>query len=84
MLELSIYPRQVRQFLGNKDETLKMVDPALGGRYEVEQLGRVTHAAQLCIHNSPIQRPQMSQVHTPLSLHKCIHLTFYFLFGAII
>jgi interleukin-1 receptor-associated kinase 1 len=40
-----------------------MVDPALGGRYDVEQLGHVTHAAELCIHNSPTQRPQMSQVH---------------------
>ncbi|XP_047084840.1 receptor-like cytosolic serine/threonine-protein kinase RBK2 [Lolium rigidum] len=52
----------VRQFLGNKDDSLKMVDPALGGRYDVEQLGHVTHAAELCIHNSPTQRPQMSQV----------------------
>jgi interleukin-1 receptor-associated kinase 1 len=39
-----------------------MVDPALGGRYDVEQLGRIIHAAELCIHNSPTQRPQMSQV----------------------
>jgi interleukin-1 receptor-associated kinase 1 len=57
-----IYLPQVRQFLGNKDEALKMVDPALGGRYDVEQLGRIIHAAELCIHNSPTQRPQMSQV----------------------
>jgi interleukin-1 receptor-associated kinase 1 len=40
-----------------------MVDPALGGRYDVEQFGHVTPAAELCIHNSPTQRPQMSQVH---------------------
>ncbi|KAM0866446.1 hypothetical protein ACQ4PT_042612 [Festuca glaucescens] len=52
----------VRQFLSTKDDSLKMVDPALGGRYDVEQLGRVTHAAELCIHNSPTQRPQMCQV----------------------
>ncbi|KAM0928962.1 hypothetical protein ACQ4PT_001924 [Festuca glaucescens] len=52
----------VRQFLGNKDDSLKTVDPALGGRYDVEQLSHVTHAAELCIHNSPTQRPQMSQV----------------------
>uniref|UniRef100_A0ACD5WZ07 Uncharacterized protein n=1 Tax=Avena sativa TaxID=4498 RepID=A0ACD5WZ07_AVESA len=52
----------VRQFLGSKDENLKMVDPALGGRYDVEQLGRVIHAAQLCIHNYPTLRPKMSQV----------------------
>ncbi|XBH55718.1 hypothetical protein VPH35_077744 [Triticum aestivum] len=52
----------VRSFLSSKDEVLKMVDPALGGRYDVEQLRRVTHAAQLCIHTSPAQRPRMSQV----------------------
>uniref|UniRef100_A0A453HWQ8 Protein kinase domain-containing protein n=1 Tax=Aegilops tauschii subsp. strangulata TaxID=200361 RepID=A0A453HWQ8_AEGTS len=51
----------VRSFLSSKDEVLKMVDPALGGRYDVEQLRRVTHAAQLCIHTSPAQRPRMSQ-----------------------
>ncbi|XP_051181320.1 receptor-like cytosolic serine/threonine-protein kinase RBK2 isoform X3 [Lolium perenne] len=58
----AVAPSRVRQFLGNKDDSLKMVDPALGGRYDVEQLGHVTHAAELCIHNSPTQRPQMSQV----------------------
>ncbi|XP_044978913.1 receptor-like cytosolic serine/threonine-protein kinase RBK2 [Hordeum vulgare subsp. vulgare] len=52
----------VRSFLSSKDEVLKMVDPALGGRYDEEQLRRVTHAAQLCIHASPSQRPRMSQV----------------------
>ncbi|KAF7053600.1 hypothetical protein CFC21_061482 [Triticum aestivum] len=52
----------VRSFLSSKDEVLKMVDPALGGRYDVEQLRRVTHAAQLCIHTSPAQRPRMSQL----------------------
>ncbi|KAM3212279.1 hypothetical protein ACQJBY_065389 [Aegilops geniculata] len=52
----------VRSFLSSKDEVLKMVDPALGGRYDVEQLRRVMHAAQLCIHTSPAQRPRMSQV----------------------
>uniref|UniRef100_M8CD36 Protein STRUBBELIG-RECEPTOR FAMILY 6 n=1 Tax=Aegilops tauschii TaxID=37682 RepID=M8CD36_AEGTA len=57
----------VRSFLSSKDEVLKMVDPALGGRYDVEQLRRVTHAAQLCIHTSPAQRPRMSQSTT----HAC-------------
>uniref|UniRef100_A0A453SC05 Protein kinase domain-containing protein n=1 Tax=Aegilops tauschii subsp. strangulata TaxID=200361 RepID=A0A453SC05_AEGTS len=52
----------VRSFLSSKDEVLKMVDPALGGRYDVEQLRRVMHAAQLCIHTSPAQRPRMSQL----------------------
>ncbi|KAM0864925.1 hypothetical protein ACQ4PT_043619 [Festuca glaucescens] len=50
----------VRQFLSTKDDSLKMVDPALGGRYDVEQLGRVTHAAELCIHNSDPEAPNVS------------------------
>uniref|UniRef100_M8BX73 Uncharacterized protein n=1 Tax=Aegilops tauschii TaxID=37682 RepID=M8BX73_AEGTA len=58
----------VRSFLSSKDEVLKMVDPALGGRYDVEQLRRVMHAAQLCIHTSPAQRPRMSQVSVILAL----------------
>ncbi|KAF0896825.1 hypothetical protein E2562_028122 [Oryza meyeriana var. granulata] len=39
-----------------------MVDPALGGRYDGEQLARVARAAKLCIHTSPELRPKMSQV----------------------
>uniref|UniRef100_A0A0D9XUN3 Protein kinase domain-containing protein n=1 Tax=Leersia perrieri TaxID=77586 RepID=A0A0D9XUN3_9ORYZ len=56
-----------RQFLHSDSDddgeaVRKMVDPALGGRYDGEQLAGVAHAAKLCIHNSPELRPQMSQV----------------------
>ncbi|XP_066334223.1 receptor-like cytosolic serine/threonine-protein kinase RBK2 [Miscanthus floridulus] len=44
------------------DETLKMADPALGGRYDAEQLRNMAWAAKLCVHTSPHHRPQMSEV----------------------
>lgn len=46
----------------DEDETLKMADPALGGRYDAEQLRNMAWAAKLCVHASPHQRPQMSEV----------------------
>ncbi|XP_062182173.1 receptor-like cytosolic serine/threonine-protein kinase RBK2 [Phragmites australis] len=53
-----------KQFLDgeDEDEIPKMADPALGGRYDVEQLRNMARAAKLCIHSSPDLRPQMSQV----------------------
>jgi interleukin-1 receptor-associated kinase 1 len=53
------------------DETLKMADPALGGRYDAEQLRNMAWAAKLCVHSSPHHRPQMSEVRT---LHPLIAL----------
>lgn len=44
------------------DETLKMADPALGGRYDAAQLRNMAWAAKLCVHSSPHLRPQMSEV----------------------
>jgi interleukin-1 receptor-associated kinase 1 len=53
-----------RQYLddGDEDEMPKMADPALGGRYDVEQLRSMAWAAKLCVHSSPDRRPQMSKV----------------------
>ncbi|TKW02121.1 hypothetical protein SEVIR_8G224600v4 [Setaria viridis] len=53
-----------KQYLddGDEDEMLKMADPALGGRYDVEQLRNMAWAAKLCVHSSPDHRPQMSKV----------------------
>jgi hypothetical protein len=57
---------QAKQYLevddDDEDETLKMADPALGGRYDAEQLRNMAWAAKLCVHASPHQRPQMSEV----------------------
>ncbi|XP_007035412.2 PREDICTED: receptor-like cytosolic serine/threonine-protein kinase RBK2 isoform X1 [Theobroma cacao] len=44
----------------NKIEEL--VDPTLGDAYNVDQLNRVTATASMCIHQSAVNRPQMSQV----------------------
>ncbi|CAL4990271.1 unnamed protein product [Urochloa decumbens] len=52
-----------KQYLdGEEDEVPKMADPALGGRYDVEQLRSMACAAKLCVHSSPDHRPQMSKV----------------------
>lgn len=58
---------QAKQYLEvdddeEEDETLKMADPALGGRYDAEQLRNMAWAAKLCVHASPHQRPEMSEV----------------------
>lgn len=57
------------------DETLKMADPALGGRYDAEQLRNMAWAAKLCVHSSPHHRPQMSEVlhYTPCAEKSCMH-----------
>ncbi|CAL4982937.1 unnamed protein product [Urochloa decumbens] len=52
-----------KQYLdGEDDEVPKMADPALGGRYDVEQLRSMACAAKLCVQTSPDHRPQMSKV----------------------
>jgi len=56
---------QAKQYLDvdeDSEETLKMADPALGGRYDAEQLRNMAWAATLCVHTSPHQRPPMSEV----------------------
>ncbi|KAG8090485.1 hypothetical protein GUJ93_ZPchr0011g28599 [Zizania palustris] len=47
---------------GEDEAVRKMVDPALGGHYDAEQLCSVACAAKLCIQTSPELRPPMSQV----------------------
>ncbi|XP_022722581.1 receptor-like cytosolic serine/threonine-protein kinase RBK2 [Durio zibethinus] len=44
----------------NKIEEL--VDPTLGDAYDSDQMKRVTATASICIHQSAVNRPQMSQV----------------------
>ncbi|KAA8527517.1 hypothetical protein F0562_034768 [Nyssa sinensis] len=39
-----------------------LVDPSLAGAYDSEQMNRMVSIASLCIHQSSIERPQMSKV----------------------
>jgi hypothetical protein len=38
-----------------------LVDPSLGGDYDQQQMDRIVLTASLCVENSPILRPRMSQ-----------------------
>ncbi|KAK7269290.1 hypothetical protein RIF29_22013 [Crotalaria pallida] len=49
----------------------ELVDPSLGGDYDQEQIVHVVLTASLCIEQSPILRPRMSQVVTLLRGDKC-------------
>ncbi|XVE65700.1 hypothetical protein DITRI_Ditri08aG0020700 [Diplodiscus trichospermus] len=40
----------------------ELVDPTLGDAYDSDQLNRVTGTASICINQSAVNRPQMSQV----------------------
>jgi len=72
-----MHDAQAKQYLDveDGDETLKMADPALGGRYDAEQLRNMAWAAKLCVHTSPHHRPQMSEVlhDTPCAEKSCMH-----------
>ncbi|KAK6911496.1 Serine-threonine/tyrosine-protein kinase, catalytic domain [Dillenia turbinata] len=49
------------------DNNLKeLVDSALGDAYNLQEMTRVVLTASLCIEQSPILRPRMSQASTPL------------------
>ncbi|CAH8306088.1 unnamed protein product [Eruca vesicaria subsp. sativa] len=45
-----------------KKEITKLVDPSLGDEYNLEELSRLTSTASLCIDQSSLLRPRMSQV----------------------
>ncbi|KAG6649157.1 probable receptor-like serine/threonine-protein kinase At5g57670 isoform X1 [Carya illinoinensis] len=45
-----------------KGETERLIDPRLGGAYDVKQLERLAFAASLCIRSSSLWRPAMSEV----------------------
>ncbi|XP_021279904.1 receptor-like cytosolic serine/threonine-protein kinase RBK2 [Herrania umbratica] len=45
-----------------KNDIRELIDPALGEDYNSRQMNLVLLAASLCIHQSSIRRPQMSQV----------------------
>lgn len=46
----------------DSNDTKQLVDPALGENYVPEEMDRVILTASLCIEQSPILRPRMSQV----------------------
>ena len=62
-LSLMVYflSKQARPIL-NLGEIEKVVDPKLGGAYDVAQLKRLAFASSLCIRSSSIWRPTMSEV----------------------
>lgn len=46
----------------DNDDIRELVDPSLGNKYDTEELDRMILTASLCIEQSPILRPRMSQV----------------------
>lgn len=46
----------------NQGEIEKLVDPRLGGAYDVSQMKRLAFAASLCIRSSSMWRPTMNEV----------------------
>lgn len=50
-----------KPLLDNSDIS-ELVDPSLGGVYDPEEMDRVVLTASLCIEQSPILRPRMSQI----------------------
>ncbi|CAL1381980.1 unnamed protein product [Linum trigynum] len=50
-----------KPLLDNND-LAELVDPSLGKHYDSEEMDRLVLTASLCIENSPILRPRMSQV----------------------
>ncbi|KAK4787979.1 hypothetical protein SAY86_019298 [Trapa natans] len=59
-----------------KSDIEELVDPSLGKNYDARQLNRVLLAASLCVQQSSIQRPAMSQVvkvlNSDISSLKCM------------
>jgi len=46
----------------NQGDVEKLIDPRLGGAFDVTQLKRLAFAASLCIRSSSMWRPTMSEV----------------------
>ncbi|KAJ6762811.1 hypothetical protein OIU79_023535 [Salix purpurea] len=46
----------------DNNNTKELADPSLGGNYDLEEMDRVVLTASLCIEQSPVLRPRMSQV----------------------
>jgi hypothetical protein len=61
----------------SRGELEKLVDPRLGGIYDVTQLKRLGFAASLCIRASSTWRPTMSEVALCYALFLLLHLTAY-------
>ncbi|KAB5529356.1 hypothetical protein DKX38_019437 [Salix brachista] len=45
----------------DNNNTKELADPSLGGNYDLEEMDRVVLTASLCIEQSPVLRPRMSQ-----------------------
>ncbi|KAJ7980180.1 Kinase family protein [Quillaja saponaria] len=46
----------------SQNKMKELVDPCLGDAYDVEQMNHVVVTASMCVHQSSIHRPQMTQV----------------------
>lgn len=46
----------------DSNDIRELVDPSLGDNYDAEEIDRAVLTASLCIEQSPILRPKMSQV----------------------
>ncbi|KAK6233095.1 hypothetical protein SCA6_003168 [Theobroma cacao] len=54
--------QSVAKPLLDENDIKELVDPSLGDDYDAEEVDRMVLTASLCIEQSPILRPQMSQV----------------------
>ncbi|KAJ6974430.1 hypothetical protein NC653_030513 [Populus alba x Populus x berolinensis] len=66
-----------KPLLDNND-TKELADPSLGNNYDLEEMDRVVLTASLCIEQSPVLRPRMSQASVEL------HVTSTTLFHAVL
>ena len=79
-VSFSIWP-QAKPLLEKKD-IKKLVDPSLGDEYDQDELNRLTSTASLCIEQSSLLRPRMSQVQWyKLSIALSVNSFDSFLFG---
>lgn len=71
----------------DSNDIRELVDPSLGDNYDTEEMERMVLTASLCIEQSPILRPRMSQasikyrklcsIYIPCFHVSCIHLPFF-------
>jgi hypothetical protein len=50
----------------DNNDTKELADPSLGDNYDLEEMDRVVLTASLCIEQSPVLRPRMSQASVEL------------------
>ena len=63
----------------DNNNTKELADPSLGGNYDLEEMDRVVLTASLCIEQSPVLRPRMSQASVELHITRTtlFHVVLY-------